>query len=454
MNKMALTVASVIAVILPLSSVSAETLNEALAATYQNNPTLQARRASVRGVDEDVSQALSGWRPEVYATADASAQRNKSSLTNRTNTGENTTPTGAGLIVSQPVYTGGITDATTKSAEASVLAARESLLSTEQSIFQQAVTAYVSVLSDTAVVELNKNNTAVLRRQLEAAQDRFEVGEITRTDVAQAEARLADSISNQIQSEGNLRSTRASFERIVGKAPEGLVIPIIPTDFPESEDAALVMALDNHPDIKTAKFNEESSRHDIRATSGQLLPIISVDGALSHGDEVAGPGSWTNTASIGAFLTVPLYQSGSVYSQVRQARQVNSQRMQEIEEAVRLIRESVVQSWEQLETARSRIGSNQEAVRANTIALEGVEQEAQVGSRTTLDVLNAEQELLDSKVNLVLAQRDQYVAVYNVVASIGKLNARDLQLDVDYYDPAANYDRVRDKWVGTDGGLD
>lgn len=453
MNKMALTVASVIAVILPLSGVSAETLNEALAATYQNNPTLQAQRASVRGVDENVSQAISGWRPEVFATADASAQHSNNALTSGTSASKDTTPTQAALIVSQPVYTGGITDATTKSAEATVLAARESLLSAEQSIFQQAVSAYVNVLSGTAVVDLNNNNVAVLRRQLEAAQDRFEVGEITRTDVAQAEARLADQISNLIQSEGDLRSIRANFERIVGKAPEGLVIPVIPTDFPESEDAALITALENHPDIKTAKFNEESSRHDIRATSGQLLPIITVDGSLSTGNETSGSGSWADTASIGAFLTVPLYQSGSVYSQVRQARQVNSQRMQEIEEAVRLIRENVVQSWEQLETARSRIGSNQEAVRANTIALEGVEQEAQVGSRTTLDVLNAEQELLDSKVNLVLAQRDQYVAVYNVVASVGKLNARDLELNVDYYDPAANYDRVRGKWFGTDGGL-
>lgn len=454
MNKMALTVASVIAVVLPLTGASAETLNEALAATYQNNPTLQAQRASVRGTDESVSQAISGWRPEVFATADASAQYSNNNISNNPGNSKDTTPTQAALTVSQPVYTGGITDATTKSAEASVLAARENLLSTEQDVFQQAVSAYVNVLSDTAVVELTKNNTVVLRRQLEAAQDRFEVGEITRTDVAQAEARLSDSISRQIQAEGNLRSTRANFERIVGRAPAGLEIPIIPSTFPESEEAALAVAIENHPDIKTAKYNEESSRYDIRATSGQLLPIISVDGTLAHGNEISGNGSWSDTASIGAFLTVPLYQSGSVYSQVRQARQINSQRMQEIEQAVRLIRESVVQSWEQLETARSRIGANEEAVRANTIALEGVEQEAQVGSRTTLDVLNAEQELLESKVNLVTARRDQYIAVYNVLASVGQLNAQDLELDVDYYDPTVNYDRVRDKWFGTDGGLD
>ena len=452
MKKVALTVASVIAVAMPMSWANAETLQDALASTYENNPSLLAQRANVRSVDENVPQALSGWRPEVYATGELAAQHSSSNL-QASGTDKNTTPRQAALVVSQPIYTGGQTVASTKSAEADVSAARASLLSTEQDIFQSAVEAYMNVLRDEALVELNRNNTAVLRRQLEAANDRFEVGEITRTDVAQAEARLSDSISNQIQSEGNLRSTRANFERIIGRSPEALEDPLVPSDFPESEDAALAIALENHPDIEAAKFNEESSRYDIRATSGQLLPSVSVDGRLSTGKETSAAGSNTDSARIGAVLTVPLYQSGSVYSQVRQARQINSQRMQEIEESVRAVREFVIQSWEQLETARSRIGSNEEAVRANTIALEGVEQEAQVGSRTTLDVLNAEQELLQSKVNLVTARRDQYVSIYTVLASVGRLNARDLNLNVDYYDPAGNYDRVRNKWFGTDGGL-
>ncbi|MCR9212534.1 MAG: TolC family outer membrane protein [Proteobacteria bacterium] len=453
MKKVALSVASVIAMTMFLSNANAETLQDALSSTYENNPSLLAQRANVRGVDENVPQALAGWRPQVFATGEAGAQHSNTNITNNAGVGKNTNPTSAALTVSQPIYTGGQTVASTKSAEAAVEAARSGLISTEQTIFQSAVAAYMNVLRDAAVVDLNRNNTTVLRRQLEAARDRFEVGEITRTDVAQAEARLADSISNQIQAEGNLRSTRANYERIVGRAPENLEDPAIPEMFPESEGAALAIALENHPDIKTAKFNEESSRYTIRSTSGQLLPSLSVDGTLSHGNEVTGNGTWANTASISAVLSVPLYQSGAVYSQVRQARQINSQRLQEIEEAVREIREAVVQSWEQLETARSRIGADEESVRANVIALEGVEQEAQVGSRTTLDVLDAEQELLASKVSLVTSRRDQYVAIYNVLAAIGKLNARDLNLDVEYYDPASNYDRVRDKWFGTDGGL-
>lgn len=451
MKKVVLTVASVLAVTMPMSLASAETLQDALASTYENNPTLQARRANVRSVDENVPQALSGWRPEVYATGEVAAQHND---TNVTTAGKDTNPREAALIVSQPIYSGGQTVASTKSAEATVQAARAGLLSAEQTIFQSAVEAYMNVLRDEALVELNQNNTVVLRRQLEAANDRFQVGEITRTDVAQAQARLADSISRLIQSEGNLRSTRANFERIVGRAPEALEDPLVPADFPESEEAALAIALDNHPDIEAAKYNEESSRYDIRVTSGQLLPSVEVNGSLSTGKELSGANTSNDTARIGAVLTVPLYQSGSVYSQVRQARQVNSQRMQEIEETVRAVRESVIQAWELLETSRSRIGANEEAVRANTIALEGVEQEAQVGSRTTLDVLNAEQELLQSKVDLVTARRDQYVAIYSVLAAIGKLNARDLNLEVDYYDPATNYERVRNKWFGTDGGLD
>jgi outer membrane protein len=454
MRKVALSVASVIAMTAFMSAPNAETLQDTLAATYENNPSLLAQRANVRSVDENVPQALSGWRPTVVATGEAGSQYTKSNITNNPGVSKDSTPTSAALTVSQPIYTGGQTVASTKSAEAAVEAARSNLVATEQTIFQSAVAAYMDVLSNQAVVELNKNNTLVLRRQLEAAQDRFEVGEITRTDVAQAEARLADSISNQIQAEGNLRSTIATFERIVGRPPVNLENPSVPSDFPESEEAALAIALENHPDIKTAKYNEESSRYTIRSTSGQLLPSLSIDGSLSHGDEVTSTGTWSNSARIAAVLSVPLYQSGSVYSQVRQARQINSQRLQEIEQAVRLIQETVIQSWEQLSTARSRIGSNEEAVRANTIALDGVEQEAQVGSRTTLDVLNAEQELLQSKVNLVTARRDQYVAIYNVLAAVGRLNSRDLALDVDYYDPKANYDRVRDKWFGTDGGLD
>lgn len=184
------------------------------------------------------------------------------------------------------------------------------------------------------------------------------------------------------------------------------------------------------------------------------MPSISLDGSLAHSDSSITDDSWSNSASIGAVLSVPFYQSGSVYSQVRQARQINSQRKIQIDEAVRQVREAVSQSWERLETAQARIKSSDEEIRANSIALEGVQQEAQVGSRTTLDVLDAEQELLTSNVKRVTSRRNEYVAVYDVLAAIGNLTASKLALAVDLYDPTVNYDRVRDKWIGLDGGLD
>lgn len=434
-------------------SAHADTLVQALAATYLNNPTLQAQRANVRSVDENVPQALSGWRPVITGSASLSGQYNKSSTTKLT--GDNTLiPNSIGVTVSQPLYEGGITDAATKSAEAQVGAARANLSSVEQSVLQSAVSAYMNVVRDQAVLSLNQSNVAVLQRQLEAANDRFEVGEITRTDVAQAQARLAGAVSDQVQAEGNLKSSRANYQRIVGEAPGKLEPPARPAAFPGSLNEAIEIGLANHPDIAAARQNERSSYHSIRATSGRLLPKLSLDGSLSHSDNTSTDASWSNSASIGATLTVPFYQSGAVYSQVRQARQVNSQRKIQIDEAVRAVREVVSQAWERLDTARARIKSSNEQIRANAIALDGVQQEAQVGSRTTLDVLDAEQELLVSNVNLVTSKRNEFVAIFDVLAAVGNLTAKNMNLPVALYDPEANFDRVRNKWRGLDGKLD
>lgn len=454
MKKVIFTVASVIAATTSLSASQAETLNEALALTYTTNPSLQAQRASVRGVDEGVSQALSGWRPTVTVTGEAGTEYSKNSTTTLPGGDRTYEPSALALSVSQPLYTGGRTVAATSAAEADVKAARSNLNSVEQSVLQAAVSAYMNVVRDQSVVALTENNVTVLERQREAAQDRFDVGEITRTDVAQAEARLAGAKSDFVQAVGNLKVSEATYERIVGQKPGEVSYPIVPANFPESIDSALELGMSNNPDIQSAKFQEESSKFNIRETSGRLLPTISLDGSLSQSDDQSSESQWSETGSISATLTVPLYQSGSVYSAVRQARQLNNQRKIEIETAVRQVREAVTQSWELLETARSQVVSNGEQVRANTIALEGVEQEAQVGSRTTLDVLDAEQELLQSQVSLVTSRRDVYVAIYDVYASIGNLSAEELSLDVEVYDPKANYDRIRDKWFGTDGGLD
>jgi len=454
MKKAIVTVTSVLAMTMAVSVSQAETLQEALAITYATNPDLQAQRASVRGTDEGVSQALSGWRPTVTVVGEGGTEYTKSSSTTAPGGDRTINPTSLALTVTQPVYTGGQTVANTAAAEANVQAARSSLESVEQTVFQSAVTAYMNVVRDQAVVELNRNNVEVLERQREAAQDRFDVGEITRTDVAQAEARLAGARSDLVRAIGNLKVSEANYERVIGQKPGDLQNPGVPANFPESIGAALELGMNNHPDIRAAKFQEESSKHNIRATSGQLLPTLSVTGSLSHSDNQASESQWSESGSLSARLTVPLYQSGAVYSQVRQARQLNSQRKIEIESAVRQVREAVTRSWEQLEAARAQIVSNEEQVRANTIALEGVTQEAQVGSRTTLDVLDAEQELLVSQVNLVTARRDVNVARYDVLAAVGNLGAQKLGLNVELYDPEANYKRVRNKWIGTDGGLD
>jgi outer membrane protein len=454
MKKTILSVASILAVTIPASLVSAESLQEALVLTYGSNPTLLAQRASVRGVDEGVSQALSGWRPTVTVVGKAGTEYSKNSITSGSGGDRTYNPSSVGLSVSQPLYTGGRTDAGTKAAEANVLAARENLSSVEQTVFQSAVAAYMNVVRDQSVVELNRNNVQVLVRQKEAAQDRFDVGEITRTDVAQADARLAGARSELVQAIGNLKVSAANYERVVGQKPGNVQYPGQPSNFPETIDAALEMGMNNHPDVRSAQFQEESSKHSIRETSGRLLPTLTLDGSLAHSDDQSSESQWGETGSVSATLTVPLYQSGSVYSSVRQARQLNNQRKVEIETAVRQVREAVTQSWEQLESARAQIESNEEQVRANEIALEGVTQEAQVGSRTTLDVLDAEQELLTSQVNLVSARRNVFVAIYDVLASVGNLGARELGLDVEYYDPETNYNRVRGKWFGTDGGLD
>lgn len=453
MKKITISVASVLAVLAPMASVQAETLEQALIMTYNTNPSIQSQRASVRRVDEGVSQALSGWRPTVTLVGEGGTDYTKSSTTKAS--GDKTTnPTSLALSASQSLYSGGQTVAETKSAEADVLAAREGLLSVEQGIFRAAVSAYMSVVGDKSVVDLNRNNVDVLSRQLEAANDRFSVGEITRTDVAQAEARLAGAKANLVTSIGSLKVSEATYEKVVGQKPGEVGYPTFPDNFPESLDSAIELGMENNPDVRSAKYVEESSKHAIRATSGKLLPSISLDGSLTQSNDQSSSSQWSQGAAISATITVPLYQSGAVYSSVRAARHLNSQRKIEIETAVRDVREAVTQAWEQLEAARAGIQSTEEQVRANRIALDGVEQEAQVGSRTTLDVLDAEQELLSSQVDLVNARINLHVAQYDVLAAVGNLNAREMGLGVDYYDPETNYKRVRNKWAGTDGGLD
>jgi TolC family type I secretion outer membrane protein len=421
----------------------AQSLNEALARAYQSNPTLDAQRATLRATDELVPQARSGLLPTVNAVG--SAQRTRTEINDNDSF---ISPRSVDLTLTQSLYRGGGTSANISRAENLVLAQRAQLLATEQSILLDAATAYLNALRDEAVLRLNINNEQVLKRQLEASQDRFNVGEITRTDVSQAQARLSRSKADRILSEGLLNATRAEFTRLVGTAPESLTQPAPLVDLPKSLDEATALAADNSPAVIAARHGEAASKDAIDAAFSGLLPSVAATASVGRDWGQRGRGVVADEASIGVRVTVPIYEAGAVTSQVREAKQTANQRRIQVEEQLRGARESSVRAWEALVTARASIQSRNDQVRSSEIALEGVRQEATVGSRTVLDVLDAEQELLDARVQLVRAQRDEVVAGFQVLAATGQLTASRLGLAVQSYDPKVHYEEVRDRLWG------
>ncbi len=422
----------------------AETLFEALAAAYASNPTLQAARAVVRNTDEDVPQALAGWRPTVSLNGSVGLQRSK----DNTSRDQDLTPRTYSADVSQSLYAGGRTVAGTKQAESRILAMRAKLLVAEQNVLSSGVTAFLNVLRDQARVQLTRNNEVVLRRQLEATRDRFEVGEVTRTDVAQAEARLSGVVAIRVDAEGGLASSRASYRQVFGVVPGSLQpAPPLPV-LPETEAAAVAIAEGENPTLAVALYYVDIARHGVADATGRLLPTVDLTGRLRQTDETIIRNSDSQSYSVTAAVSIPLYQAGAVHSLVRQAKEFLNQRRIELEETRRIVIETASQAWERTTTTRSQISARSEAIRANGIALEGVRQEAEVGSRTTLDVLDAEQELLDSRVALVIAERDEYVAGYQLLAAIGRLTATHISLPVQIYDPSQHYKKVRNKWWG------
>jgi len=437
---------------LPVSPAAAQSLEEALATAYSSNPTLFGARAELRSVNEGVPQELSNWRPRVTVTGSAGQQRSDVSGSAGSASGTDTnTPLAAAVRLSQSIYRGGRTVAGTARAEADVQAQRALLLATEQDVLLDGVTAYTDVWRDQSILQLNINNEQVLKRQLEASQDRFTVGEITRTDVAQSESRLARATADRVSSLGSLTTSRAVFQQVIGIYPGILDQPAAPTDLPRRQDEVVRAAMSDNPDLVSAKFRELSATNQVRVNFGQLLPEIELTGEASY-DKDTGTLTKTTvkTANVLARITIPLYQQGLVSSQVRQSKQLASQRRLEISEARRSVEQNAISAWENLQTARAQISSFQSEVKSSEIALEGVRQENAVGARTVLDVLDAEQELLDAQVSLVGAQRDEFVARYTVLSAMGRLTATNLKLPVEVYNPVTDYLEVRDSWMGLD----
>ena len=437
--------AALLATLSPLA-VSAETLEEALAQTYLTNPTLNARRALLRATDESVPQAAAGWRPTVRLSGALGRREVETEQSGRTIVNEGRTSSSAGVTATQPIYQGGRTVAGTQRAEAQIQAERARLIATEQTVFLNVVTFYANVIRDQAVVDLRINNEQRLSRQLEAASDRFRVGEVTRTDVAQAESRLSRSTADRITAEGNLTVSRTSFERFVGRPPESLVEPTLQPTLPADAREAASIAANSNPTIIAAQFEEIAQRLRIRETQGELLPDLNVVADYSRTNDASARDQKTGTYGAQVQVTMPLYDAGSVTSRVRQARETATQRRVEIEEVRRQVTTEATSSYESLGTAKAGLASLEQEIRAATIALEGVQQESNIGSRTVLDVLDSEQELLDAQVRQVTAKRDTLIATYQVLSALGRLTAKDLGLPIQLYDYDANYQRVRNKW--------
>jgi outer membrane protein len=435
-----------------------ESLLGALGRAYTNTPELNAARANLRAVDESVPQALSGFRPRVSATADVGRTYNETISVNRTNRVINGrthasdvfSPRGVGLQVDQTLFNGFRTENSTRAAESRVLGARETLRNTEQNVLLNAATAYMNVLRDTALLNLQRNNVEVLEEQLRQTRDRFRVGEVTRTDVAQSEARLAQARSQASVAEGNLRASIATYRQRVGVEPKRLS-PAQPVEklLPASIEAAVQLSQREHPAIIASLHGVDQQQLQVKVVEGELSPTVTLSGTLAKRWENTASDQETYSASVVARLSVPIYEGGQVYSRVREAKQTLGERRIQVDQQRDVVRQAVIASWSGLISAKAQIQASQAQVAAAEIALAGVREEAKVGQRTTLDVLNSQQELLTARSNLVTAQRDRVVASYNVLAATGRLSAQVLSLRTATYNPRVHYDQVRDKWIGT-----
>jgi len=433
------------------------TLTEALGAAYENNPQLTGERAHLRSIDENVPTALAGWRPTVtlqgtYGSAIGHyiQQSGTPPFVQTSNIKNNRAETTGTATVTQYLYRGGKTTASTHEAVNSVFAERARLIAEEETVFTDTVNAYVTFIEDKQLLALDRANELVLGDELRAINDRFKVGELTRTDVAQAEAALAAAIATRQTAEGNLATARATFVRQVGVEPPDDLADPQPLQLPVKTEAdASSLALDNNPNVIAAKFNESQLRDAVDVAFSQLGPNVTIQGSAfySNGASLASTKTYGSSALLN--LTIPLYQGGQEYAAIRQARQNFLQAVRQTEDAQRQARELAVQAWETLIAARASIASAKVAVRSSEIALEGLEREALVGSATTQEVLIGQQNLLSAQITLVQNVTSMVTASYGVASAIGRLTAVDLGLQVPLYDETAYYKAVKGRLWGT-----
>lgn len=428
------------------ASAFADTLGDALASAYKTNPTLDGARQQTRQADEAFAQARAGFLPQVGVTGSYGSQLRITETETffGTQRAKNTSePQNATITASQSLFEGGRRLAQIGQANAQIEGAQEGLRSTEQQVMLQVISVYVDVRRDEEVVRIRENNVTLLERQLQAAKDRFEVGEITRTDVAQAQARLSGAQAGLAAARSALAASRAEYARIVGQTPGTLEAAPPVAGLPDNLDDAVAIALETNPDLLRFRQNERAARQQVRIERADLLPQVSVFGRMARDIEPAGPGVEVESQVAAAQVTIPLFEGGFARSRTRSARVGVLRAAAQTEEVRRSVVSQTTSAWNDYAAAQRVIEASKEQVRANELALEGVEQEQQVGLRTTLDVLDAQQELLDSQLSVIRAERDAYVAAHGLLLSIGKLDAKALSVNAPLYDPEDHRRAVR-----------
>lgn len=432
-------------------SARAETIFEAMAEAYSSNPDLQAQRAYSRSVDENVAIAKSGYRPTVALTGQYSNANRDSNINPNEDGGVNTS---YGATVSQPLFSGFSTVNSVKSADSASRSEQYNLSNYEQTIFLSASEAYLNVVRDEAIVNLQKNNEKLLKKQLDETQERFNVGELTRTDVAQSKSSYSQAIADRISAEGTLEVSKAIYKQVIGKNPQNLSEPTnIHTFLPSTFAKALEYTEKNNFALLQAKEALKSKEYAVKANYGALSPQLSATGTAGksksnskhHGD----PNSEVDEMSWGVNASIPLYDAGENRARIRQSKYAKWQAQENVLSAQRAAVSAITGSWEAMVANDARIKALEEQVEANKIALDGVKKEEALGNRTILDVLTAYQTLLNSQVQVVTARRDYYLSSMQVMQAMGKLTAKNLKLNVDLYNSKQYYKDTRNKWLST-----
>ena len=434
-----------------LTAASGEGLPEALAKAYQTNPQLNAERARQRATDENVPQALAGYRPQIIASLSGGLQAVRNLLPDNTVQSASLKPWIIGVTVTQTLFNGFKTASSVRVAELQVQSGREALRNVGQGVLLDAVTAYTNVLANQSLVEAQRSNVNFLQETLSITQRRLQAGDVTPTDTSQAEARLSRGKADLNTAEVNLAVSQATYTQVIGNSP-GALRPAETVDryLPRSRDDATALALKENPAVLAAGFDVDVASTNIRVAESSLMPTVTVQGNASHSvDDDPTLGTFgTDQASIIGQVTAPIYDGGTAASQTRQAKELTAQSRLVLDQVRSQARTAALGAWVANEGAKVAVSASESEVRAATVALQGVQKEAQGGQRTTVDVLNSEADLISAKARLIGAQRDRVIASYTLLSAVGRLDVKTLGLNTPDYLPEVHYHQVRDAWEG------